>query len=83
MTPAGARAPLLRRLAPRKLLHSKWTAVVPQGRQKHFIVVRLIEPGSPELPPEQVEIEAVHSRRRRVIDWRELRDPALWHQGWR
>jgi hypothetical protein len=37
----------------------------------------------PELLPEQVEIEAVHSRRRRIIDWRELRDPALWHQGWR
>jgi tryptophan-rich hypothetical protein len=83
VTEARSGAGSLRRLAPRKLLHSKWTAVAPQGRQKHFIVVRLIERESPELPPEQVEIEAVHSRRRRIIDWRELRDPALWHQGWR
>ena len=83
MTPVAAGGALPRRIAPRKLLHSKWTAVVPQGRQKHFIVVRLIERESPQLPPEQVEIEAVHSRRRRVIDWRELRDPARWHQGWR
>jgi tryptophan-rich hypothetical protein len=73
----------LRRLTPRKLLQSKWTAVVPQGRQKHFVVVRLIERDSVDLPLEQVEIEAVHSKRRRIIDWRELRDPARWHQGWR
>jgi tryptophan-rich hypothetical protein len=73
----------LRRLTPRKLLQSKWTAVVPQGRQKHFVVVRLIERDSPTLPLEHVEIEAVHSKRRRIIEWRELRDPARWHQGWR
>ena len=72
----------LRHLTPRKLLQSKWTAVVPQGRQKHFVVVRLIECESPEQAFSQVEIEAVHSRRRRIIEWRELRDPARWHQGW-
>jgi tryptophan-rich hypothetical protein len=83
MTSAPPGAAALRRLAPRKLLNSKWTAVVPQGRQKHFIVVRLIEREPSELPPEEVEIEAVHSRRRRIIGWRELRDPARWHQGWR
>lgn len=83
MTGAASGERPLRRLSPRKLLQSKWTAVVPQGRQKHFIVVRLIERESPELPAEQVEIEAVHSRRRRIIDWRELRDPSRWHQGWR
>jgi tryptophan-rich hypothetical protein len=81
-TPPGSGVPL-RRLTPRKLLHSKWTAAMPQGRQKHFVVVRLIEREAPGQPLEQVEIEAVHSKRRRIIEWRELRDPARWHQGWR
>lgn len=74
---------VLRRLTPRKLLHSKWTAVAPRRREKHFIVVRVIEPELALAPIEQIEIEAVHSRRRTVIDWRELRDAGRWHQGWR
>ena len=40
---------------PRKLLLSKWTAVAPQAREKHFMVVRLIDPALPELPVEVVE----------------------------
>jgi hypothetical protein len=29
-----------------------------------------------------VEIEAVHSGLARRIGWRELRDAAVWQQGW-
>jgi tryptophan-rich hypothetical protein len=28
-------------------------------------------------------IEAVHSRKLREMDWRELKDPEKWLQGWR
>ena len=31
-------------LSPKKLLLSKWTAVQPLNREKHFVVVRVIEP---------------------------------------
>lgn len=69
-------------LHPGKLLLTKWTAVKPIARQKHFIVTKVIEPDAPEGPIEWIEIEAVHSRRTTRIAWRQLRDEALWRQGW-
>lgn len=72
-----------RRLSPRKLLLSKWTALAPQRKEKHFLVTRVIEPELDSAPVEFVEIEAVHSRRSVIVRWRELTDPGLWHQGWK
>lgn len=102
-------------LHPKKLLLTKWTAVQPVARQKHFIVTKVIEPEvvedtiasmdqgnqpqgtvdtnpspktrKPPKPPttpriEWIDIEAVHSGAVRRIPWRELRDTALWRQGW-
>lgn len=68
---------------PKKLLHSKWTAVRPQGREKHFLVTRLVEPEQPDGPLEQVELEAVLTRRTRRLAWRELRDASRWLRGWK
>jgi tryptophan-rich hypothetical protein len=73
---------------PKKLLLSKWTAVVPQSKEKHFLVARVILPDSPELPQahtakvEWVELEAVHSGQSQRIGWRDLKDSAQWRQGW-
>ncbi len=69
-------------LHPKKLLLSKWTAVQPVARQKHFLVSKVIEPEEPDGPVLWVEIEAVHSAQSRRIAWRELRDAAVWRQGW-
>lgn len=69
-------------LHPKKLLLSKWTAVQPVARQKHFLVRQVIEPDEPQGPVLWVEIEAVHSGQARRIAWRELRDSAVWRQGW-
>lgn len=71
------------RLNPRKLLLSKWTAVEVRDKEKHFIVTRLVEPADPSSPLREVEIEAVYSRRSRILPWRELCDPTRWRQGWR
>ena len=35
---------------PKKLLLTKWTAVQPVARQKHFVVTKVIEPETLELP---------------------------------
>jgi len=70
------------RLNPKKLLLSKWTAVSPTNKEKHFVVTKVIEPQPPELRVEFVELEAVHSRRSTVIPWRHLTDVAKWQQGW-
>jgi hypothetical protein len=49
-------------LNPKKLLLTKWTAIKPVAKQKHFLVSRVIQPDDPADPIEQVEIEAVFSK---------------------
>ena len=69
-------------LNPKKLLLTKWSAVKPVAKQKHFMVSRVIKPVLPTDPIEQVEIEAVFSKAVQVIGWRELQDDSVWRQGW-
>jgi len=69
-------------LSPKKLLHTKWTAVVPRNKEKHFIVTKVIEPEPPGSPVVSVEIEAVHSKQVRVVPWRDLMDATQWRRGW-
>ena len=82
--PSGSASPTLAksRLSPKKLLLSKWTAVTPLHKEKHFVVIRVIEPELPDVRIDQVEVEAVHSRRTFLLHWRELTDTAQWRQGW-
>ena len=69
-------------LNPKKLLLTKWTAVKPIAKQKHFLVSQVIEPDLPTDPVVSVEIEAVFSKATQVIAWRELQDDSVWRQGW-
>lgn len=69
-------------LHPKKLLLSKWTALAPVNKEKHFIVTSLIAPETPGGAVEWVELDAVHSRRTQRIAWQALRDDTLWRQGW-
>ena len=68
-------------LHPKKLLLSKWTAVSPVARQKHFLVTKVIQI-EPDDPIEMIEIEAIYSKQVSQINWRELRDESIWRQGW-
>lgn len=73
-------------LNPKKLLRSKWTAAIPQNKEKHFMVIKLITLITPMLPLTQIELielEAVHSKRSFVLPWRELNDKNYWIQGWK
>ena len=49
-------------LHPKKLRLTKWTAVQPVAKQKHFLVVSVVEPDPPATAVEWVELEAIHSR---------------------
>ena len=69
-------------LSPKKLLLSKWTAVSPTDKEKHFVVTRVVEPDPPAARVEWVEIEAVHSGRSAVLRWRDLTDGNEWRRGW-
>lgn len=66
---------------PKKLLHSKWTAVQPVNKEKHFIVTEV------EFDEEGVVvdcvIEAVMSKRTESIDWTLLKNTDSWRQGWK
>jgi tryptophan-rich hypothetical protein len=68
-------------LSPKKLLLSKWTAVTPVKKQKHFLVSKVIQPEVPTDPIELVEIEAVFSKATQIIAWRELQDVEVWRHG--
>lgn len=69
-------------LNPKKLLLSKWTAVQPVRKDKHFLVTKVIEPFVVGDKTEWVEIEAVFSRSIQKVSWRELQNEEVWMQGW-
>ena len=69
-------------LNPKKLLLTKWTAVTPIAKQKHFLVSRVIQPALETDPVEWVEIESVFSKATQVIKWRALGNEEVWRQGW-
>ena len=71
-----------RRLSPKKLLLSKWTAAVPSDKEKHFIVTQLLEAAPPASGVELIEIEAVYSGRSFKLPWRDLLDDQRCLQGW-
>ena len=66
---------------PEKLGRSKWTAVNPVNRQRHFIVTRLIRDDNRRII--QCELEAVTNRQVFTIDWQELKNTSRWMMGWK
>ena len=69
-------------LNPKKLRLTKWTAVKPIAKQKHFLVSRVIQPELETDPVELVEIESVFSKATQIIQWRDLQNNEVWRQGW-
>ena len=71
----------MNQINPAKLLRSKWTAVRPEDKEKHFLVVDV------DFDEEGVVIfcllEAIVSKRTRDIDWRDLKNSDNWKQGWK
>lgn len=67
---------------PKKLLLSKWTAVEPTRKEKHFWVVKVVEPQEPGDPIVEVVLEAAMTGRTLCIAWRALKDRQNWRQGW-
>ncbi|MEX1668320.1 TIGR02450 family Trp-rich protein [Zhongshania guokunii] len=65
---------------PKKLLNSKWTAVSPENKEKHFIVTEAKFDEYQTLY--HCELEAVMSKRSFTLQWRELKDANRWLCGW-
>lgn len=72
----------MNRFNPEKLLHSKWTAVVPAKKRKHFIVVELLR-GGEDLRVVGCILEAVIDKQRFQMELCDLKLVEHWRQGWR
>lgn len=72
-------------IQPKKLLLTKWTAVQPIAKNKHFLVSKTLKPessDSADVAIEWIELEAVFSKSITRMRWQDLRDSAMWKQGW-
>lgn len=65
---------------PQKLLLSKWTALEPRDKEKHFLVTKVIDPEKPKHLIELVVMEALMSKRNFTMRWEELTDATKWVQ---
>jgi tryptophan-rich hypothetical protein len=65
----------------KKIAGSKWTAVRPVNREKHFTVLDWARDADGR-PTDRVEIEAILTGRVSVIHWRQLEDRDRWRIGW-
>jgi tryptophan-rich hypothetical protein len=72
---------LVNKINPKKLLNSKWTAVNPINKEKHFLVSDI------EFDDEDIvvscSLEAVTSKRCASINWNDLKDENHWLHGWK
>jgi tryptophan-rich hypothetical protein len=66
---------------PDKLLMSKWSAVKPVRKERHFIVTRLIRDSTGTIIA--CELEAVINNSLYQLDWHELKDSNRWINGWK
>ena len=71
----------MNRINPKKLLNSKWSAVKPANKEKHFIVTEVEFDEEGEIV--RCLIEAILSKRSQEIDWKDLKNDAIWLQGWK
>ena len=55
---ASADVALTNRVSPKKLLLSKWTAVHPERKEKHFLVTKVFEPEIEGQAIVEIELEA-------------------------
>ena len=71
----------MNKINPRKILNSKWTAVTPVRKEKHFMVteVEFDEEGIVTL----CSIESLISKRSIPINWHDLKNKNNWIQGWK
>ena len=71
----------MNQINPRKLLHSKWTAVRPKNKEKHFLVLEVDfdDDGAVTL----CILEAVINQRQTGINWHDLKNSDHWKQGWK
>ena len=70
----------MNKISSKKLLNSKWTAVSPYNKEKHFLITELEFDEKDNVI--HCLIEAVISNRTELINWKDLMESEDWLQGW-
>ncbi|MFC3024863.1 TIGR02450 family Trp-rich protein [Vibrio zhugei] len=70
----------MNRIHPSKLRHSKWTAVTPKNKEKHFLVTEVDYDDEGNVI--DCVLEAIMTKQQYAIDWQDLKDTQVWKQGW-
>jgi tryptophan-rich hypothetical protein len=67
----------------KKLLNSKWTAIKPEGKEKHFNVTRVKLDDDDDQIIEFIILTAVLTNKNYKIDYKDLKNELNWKQGWK
>ncbi|MGO3346368.1 MAG: TIGR02450 family Trp-rich protein [Marinomonas sp.] len=70
----------MHQINPRKLRLSKWTSLLPQKKEKHFIVTKLLYDDQENVI--ECVIEAVLTHQEYTLSWHDLKSAEHWQQGW-
>lgn len=70
----------MNKVSPKALLHSKWTKVNVENKEKHFVITTLTF--DEEQRVSHCVIEAVINHNEYDINWRDLKDSSQWKLGW-
>ena len=71
----------INKINPKKLLNSKWTAVVPHNKEKHFLITKVEQDEDGNIL--ECRIEAVMTKRNFTLNWRDLNNSEQWLSGWK
>ena len=71
----------MNRINPAKLLLSKWTAVRPRHKEKHFLVTKLLRDEEGDV--QKIELEALIGHRAQRLTWQTLQNAEDWKIGWK
>jgi tryptophan-rich hypothetical protein len=70
----------MNKINPKALVHSKWTKVDVENKEKHFIITLVKFDENQKVI--KCVIEAVMTKNEYVIEWRELKCSEAWRIGW-
>ena len=71
----------MNKISSKKLLNTKWTAVTPSSKEKHFLITKLVFDEDDIVT--HCLIESVISNRSELINWKDLKESEQWLQGWK
>lgn len=66
----------------KKILNSKWTAVDPKNKEKHFVVIKLNYSKTDILVVESIILEAIFTKQHYTMSVEHLVESGLWAKGW-